>query len=38
MESRIYLQEISEILNGIKVYVVPDKAAQNGSVQVIGNK
>lgn len=38
MERRIYLEEMSEILNGIKVYVVPDKAAQNGSVQVIGNK
>lgn len=38
MERRIYLEEMSEILKGVKVYVVPDKTTQNDSVQVIGNK
>jgi hypothetical protein len=28
---------MSEILNGVKVYVVPDKSNQNDTVQVIGN-
>ncbi|MDG1004528.1 MAG: protease modulator HflK [Emcibacteraceae bacterium] len=38
MERRIYLDEMSEILNGVKVYVVPDKSYQNDTVKVIGNK
>jgi membrane protease subunit HflK len=38
MERRIYLEEMSEILNGVKVYVVPDKSYQNDTVKVIGNK
>ncbi len=38
MERRIYLEEMSEILNGVKVYVVPDKSTQNDSVQVLSNR
>ncbi len=38
MERRIYLEEMSEILNGVKVYVVPDKSAQSDSVQILGNR
>lgn len=38
MERRIYLEEMSEILNGVKVYVVPDKSTQSDSVQVLGNR
>lgn len=37
MERRIYLEEMSEILNGVKVYVVPDNRAENDSVNVISN-
>lgn len=38
MERRIYLEEMSGILSGIKVYVVPDKSTQNDTIRVIGNK
>lgn len=38
MERRIYLEEMSDILNGVKVYVVPDNGAQDGSVQVVGQR
>ena len=36
MERRLYLEEMTDILKGVKVYIVPDKSAQSDSVQVIG--
>ncbi len=38
MERLIYLEEMSEILRGVKVYVVPDKNSQGDSVQILGNR
>lgn len=38
MERLIYLEEMSEILRGVKVYVVPDKNTQNDSVQILGTQ
>ena len=38
MENRIYLEEMAEILNGVKVYVVPDKGSQGDSVNVLGRR